>query len=354
MVAVVVVVVLVIAATIGLLIRANRDGHSPARMMPPPSWRDVGPTRPAPGAPLPPLATGAPRPPADGTPLPRDPVASRPNRPGDRPAPPPGFTTTWVDRFDGRAGTGLSRRVYQYSFGRDFGTGEIAEMTDSTRNVLLDGQGHLVLRALRSGERRHRSGWTSGRIETRDATFGASAGGILRVEARLRQPDVSRETGAGYWPAFWMLGGAIRNGVPWPRMGGVDIMEGVNGRESVFGTLHCGQEWNGPCQEPDGIGSGERPCAGCETGFHTYAVEIDRSQRPERIRWYLDGTNYFTVTQSSIDAAAWADAVHQSYFLILDLFIGGDMPRKFGGGPDDRTVSGGSLIVDYLAVFNRR
>ena len=46
---------------------------------------------------------------------------------------------------------------------------------------------------------------------------------------------------------------------------------------STFGTLHCGTNPGGPCNESTGRGSGERACPGCQTGYHTYAVEIDRS-----------------------------------------------------------------------------
>ena len=116
------------------------------------------------------------------------------------------------------------------------------------------------------------------------------------MESSIQQPNVTTANGAGYWPAFWMLGAPLRTGVTWPTSGEVDILEDINGRSSVFGTLHCGMNPGGPCNESTGIGSGERACAGCQTGYHTYAVEIDRSKSPEQIRWYLDGANYFTLS----------------------------------------------------------
>ena len=98
-----------------------------------------------------------------------------------------------------------------------------------------------------------------------------------------------------------MLGSTLRTGTPWPTTGEVDILEDINSRSSVFGTLHCGVNPGGPCNESTGIGSGERACAGCQTAFHTYAVQIDRSVSPEQIRWYLDGGNFFTVERSEWD-----------------------------------------------------
>jgi hypothetical protein len=271
------------------------------------------------------------------------------------PAPPAGFAVTFADSFAGAAGTGLSTAKYRYDTGpgSKFGTGEIETMTDSTANVFHDGAGHLVLKALHTGSDPGR-GWTSGRFETDAATFGAPAGGVVRMESRIQQPDVTKANGAGYWPAFWMLGNGLRNGGTWPNTGEVDILEDINGRGSVFGTLHCGVNPGGPCNESSGIGSGEHACGGCQTGFHTYTVEIDRSHSPEQIRWYLDGDNYFTLAQDKVDAAAWAAAVDHSFFIIFDLAIGGGFPAAFGGGPTADTVSGGAMKIDYLAVYTKK
>jgi beta-glucanase (GH16 family) len=269
-------------------------------------------------------------------------------------APPAGFTLTWSDDFTGAAGTGVNTGTWKYDTGpgSTFGTGEIETMTSSTSNVFQDGSGHLVLRALHSGTA-PRSGWTSGRIETQAATFGAAAGGVVRMESRLQQPNVTTANGAGYWPAFWMLGSTLRTGTTWPTSGEVDILEDINGRSSLFGTLHCGVNPGGPCNESTGLGSGERACSGCQTGYHNYAVEIDRSKSPEEIRWYLDGANYFTLPATRVDASTWAKAVDHPFFIIYDLAMGGGFPDAFGGGPNASTVSGGQLNVDWVAVYNK-
>ncbi|GAA2513739.1 ricin-type beta-trefoil lectin domain protein [Winogradskya humida] len=270
------------------------------------------------------------------------------------PAPPAGFTLTWSDDFNGAAGTGIDQSLWKYDTGpgSSFGTGEIETMTSSTSNVYYDGGGHLVLQALHSGSD-PRSGWTSGRVETQAATFGAAAGGVVRMESVLQQPNVTTANGAGYWPAFWMLGAPLRSGVTWPKSGEVDIMEDINGRSSVFSTIHCGVNPGGPCNESTGIGSGERACSGCQTGFHDYAVEIDRSTSPEEIRFYLDGANFYTVKATAVDATTWADAIDHPFFIIYDLAIGGGFPDAFGGGPTAATVSGGKLIIDSVAVYNK-
>jgi beta-glucanase (GH16 family) len=270
------------------------------------------------------------------------------------PAPPAGFTSTWSDDFSGAANTGVNGANWKYDTGpgSSFGTGEIETMTNSTSNVYQDGNGHLVVKALHSGTDPN-AGWTSGRIETQAATFGAPPGGVVMMQSSIQQPNLTTANGAGYWPAFWMLGSTLRSGVGWPTSGEVDILEDINSRSSVFGTLHCGVSPGGPCNESTGIGSGERACSGCQTAYHTYAVQIDRSVSPEQIRWYLDGANYFTVNATQVDATTWANAVDHPFFIIYDLAMGGGFPAAFGGGPNAATVSGGQMNIDYVAVYNK-
>ena len=58
------------------------------------------------------------------------------------------------------------------------------------------------------------TGWTSGRVETQAATFGAPAGGVVRMQSSLQQPNVNTTNGLGYWPAFWMMPDDFSRG--WP------------------------------------------------------------------------------------------------------------------------------------------
>src|SRR5579859_5583682 len=173
----------------------------------------------------------------------------------------------WSDEFNGCNGCGVDTTQWKYDTGQGiFGTGEIETMTTSTANVHQDGAGHLIITALRDSS----GNWTSGRIETQRADFQPPAGGMMHVESTFQQPNLSGAAAAGYWPAFWMLGGTLRTGGTWPSVGEWDVMEDINGLSSVFGTLHCGVSPGGPCNENTGLGSGQRACSGCQTGFHTY------------------------------------------------------------------------------------
>jgi beta-glucanase (GH16 family) len=273
--------------------------------------------------------------------------------------PPAGhWRAVWSDTFDGAANSPLSRTDWLYNVGTSYpggasnwGTAEIETMTDSTRNVYLDGAGHLAIKPIRDDA----GTWTSGRVETQRTDFAAPAGGKLRVEASLRLPDVSGTEAAGYWPAFWMLGAPARpvGATNWPHIGEWDIMENVNSRASVWHTLHCGEPVGGPCQETDGISSGEKPCASCGTGFHTYAIEFDRSVKPEVLRWSVDGKNRFTVRADRVDPATWEQATHHGFFIILNVAMGGVFPAKYGGGPTPATRSGAPMLVDNVAVYTQ-
>ncbi len=261
--------------------------------------------------------------------------------------------TTWVqqwsDEFNGAAGSGVDTTQWKYDTGQGvFGTGEIETMTTSTANVHQDGAGHLVITALRDSS----GNWTSGRIETQRSDFQPPAGGMMLVESSLQQPNVSGAAGAGYWPAFWMLGATLRTGGTWPSVGEWDVLEDINGLSSVYGTLHCGVDPGGPCNETTGIGSGQRACSGCQTAMHTYGIQYDKSVSPEQLRWYLDGNNYFTINATQVDATTWNNATHRGNFIIYDLAMGGGFPNCCGeSGPTSATASGGSMIIDWVRVF---
>jgi beta-glucanase (GH16 family) len=267
------------------------------------------------------------------------------------------MTLVFSDDFNGAAGTGVSTANWLYDLGTSYpggapnwGTHEVETMTNSTQNVFQDGQGHLQIRPIRAAN----GSWTSGRIETQRTDFAAPVGGKVRLQGSLQQPNVAGAAAAGYWPAFWSMGAAARpaGATNWPGIGEWDIMEDVNGLSSVFATLHCGVAPGGPCNEFTGLGSGQRSCAGCQTGFHTYAVEYDRSVSPERMTWFLDGAQIHQVSANQVDATTWNNATHHGMFMILNVAMGGDFPAAFGAAvPTGATASGVPMIVDYVAVY---
>ncbi len=276
------------------------------------------------------------------------------------PPTPPGWSLVWSDDFNGGAGSLPSSANWQIDLGHaypggpgNWGTGEIQNYTSSTSNLSLDGGGNLRITPLRDGA----GNWTSARIETRRADFKAPAGGILRIEGRIQMPNVTGSAALGYWPAFWALGAPYRgNYWNWPAIGEFDIMENVNGINAVWGVLHCGVNPGGPCNETTGIGA-NRACPGssCQSAFHTYRFEWDRGVNPNQLRWYVDGQQFHSVSQSQMDAGTWNSMTsHAGYFILLNVAMGGAFPNALAGfgTPTAATVSGRAMLVDYVAVWS--
>jgi beta-glucanase (GH16 family) len=264
------------------------------------------------------------------------------------------WTLQWSDEFNGAANTGVDTSQWIYDTGTSYpggpanwGTGEVESYTTSTANLYQDGAGHLVIKPIHSGHV-PTTGWTSGRIETQRLDFAAPAGGAMAVEASIQQPNISGNAAQGYWPAFWMLGGAYRgNYWNWPGIGEIDLLEDIDGHSVVYGTLHCGTSPGGPCNETTGFSSGPHTCSGCQTAFHAYRIEYDRSVSPEQLRWYLDGAQYYSVSANQMDATTWNNALHHGFFILLDVAMGGGFP----GNPTKFTASGVPMLIDYVRVY---
>ncbi|QMU70915.1 carbohydrate-binding protein [Streptacidiphilus sp. P02-A3a] len=273
------------------------------------------------------------------------------------PPAPSGWTTVFSDDFNGPADSSLNTSDWLYDTGTSYpggagnwGTGEVETETNSTSNVYEDGSGHLVVKPIRDAN----GNWTSGRVETQRSDFAAPAGGELELSASIEQPDPA--DGLGYWPAFWALGAAARpvGATNWPSIGELDIMEDVNALSEHSSTFHCGVDPGGPCNETTGIGSGLLPCSGCQTGYHTYSVILDRTNTAaEQLRYYLDGNLDFTVNESQVPVATWQAAVDHGFFAIFNVAVGGAYPDAICGctSPTSATSSGAGMSVDWFAVY---
>jgi F5/8 type C domain/Ricin-type beta-trefoil lectin domain/Putative Ig domain len=260
------------------------------------------------------------------------------------PPAPAGWTTVFGDNFAGTANSAPSSANWFYDIGTGYGTGEKEQTTNSTNNVYLDGNGHLVLKALGNG-----GTWTSARIESTRDDFAAPPGGKMEMSASIQQPNPAN--GLGYWPAFWALGAPMRTGGGWPQSGEIDMMEDVNGLNEASQTLHT----SGPSP-----GHALIPCPGagssCQTGYHTYSVIIDRTNTSaETLQFLMDGVVESTITEASVGVGAWQAAIDHGFFIIWDLAMGGNYPDGISGQttPTSATSSGASMSVAWVAVYEQ-
>lgn len=151
--------------------------------------------------------------------------------------------TLFLDDFTGGSGSAPSSANWIMQTGTAYpggpaqwGTFEVETYTKSGTNVRQSGSGNLIITPVKSSSGQ----WTSARIETVRSDFAAPAGGKLRIDGRIKIPNVSGSAALGYWPAFWAIGGDFRqNRTNWPAVGEIDIMENINGGSSVYNVLHC-------------------------------------------------------------------------------------------------------------------
>ena len=252
----------------------------------------------------------------------------------------------WQDEFDGAAGARLDASVWNYQTGKQDGWGNkelqmycaagsnTPPCAAANPNVYLDGEGHLVLRALRTatGE------WTSARINTsghKEFQYG-------RIEARMKLP-----VGAGLWPAFWMIG-SDGDAVGWPQCGSVDFVENISnpnnkaslGPTTIRSTIH------GPGYS---LGNGLYENYLLSHGAHIHEFHVYGAiWSPNMIQLYVDDpANVFFVRTASDMPAGTQWVLNNPFSLVLNLAVGGIWP----GPPDESTPSPADMLVDYVRAF---
>jgi uncharacterized protein (TIGR03437 family) len=214
--------------------------------------------------------------------------------------------------------------------------------------VYQDGQGHLVIQAIRDSS----GNFTSARLQTGAPLASTQTTDLSwlygRIEARIKLPF-----GLGVWPAFWMLGEDIGT-VSWPQCGEVDIMENFgtfnNNANVNNGTIHgptSSSAGAGDYGGGDGIGASVTLPSGetVSDDYHVYAVEWSQNS----IEFFVDGVSYETRTPASLPSGApWV--FNAPFFILLNLAIGG--PGTFLGTPDPNApFPNQDMLVDYVRVY---
>ena len=234
------------------------------------------------------------------------------------------WSLVWSDDFNGTAGDLPDETKWGFDLGNNNGWGnqELESYTKEPENVSLDGNGNLVITAIKNG-----NSFTSARVKTQDK-FTQAYG---RFEARLKTPY-----GPGIWPAFWMLG-ANNLEVGWPQCGEIDIME-MKGQQPniVNGTIH------GPGYNAGNAISGSYALRNSrfDLDFHVFAVEWTADQ----IDFFVDDYLYKRITKKDVPGQWVYD---HPFFLLLNVAVGGN----YVGFPTDQTPFPQKITIDYVRVY---
>jgi hypothetical protein len=250
------------------------------------------------------------------------PPAAPPDR-GPSPAAPGVAPVTYLfqDEFDGPAGSAPNPSKWVVARAREQMKDptfwerpeNVGQYRDDRRNVFLDGNSNLVLRAAKDGNT-----YYSGKVQS------PWKGGIGHTwEARIKLNCLT----AGCWPAFW-LGNDDR--------GEIDILEWYgNGNWPSATTVHAkanGSEW-------------KTHNIALDSAWHTWRCQWDAAG----IRFwqdYVDGAQpYFDVPANSLPDWPFNDPGYQM-FPVLNLAVAGS-----GGGDPSGGTYPAEMLVDWVRVW---
>ena len=233
--------------------------------------------------------------------------------------------TIWAQEFDGPAGSAPDPSAWTAELGGGgWGDAQLQSYTRPPANAYLTGSGQLAIVARADAD--VPGSISSARLTSR----GLVSFRYGRIAARVKVPS-----GAGAWPAFWMLGTDIDT-VGWPECGEIDVMEHAGSDpESVHATVH------GTGYAGIGHGVGHRFDTGSPLSddFHTYSVDWV----PGSVSWHFDGHEYFRVTPQDVPGP-WP--FEKPFFLVINLAIGGRWP---GNEPDASTLPA-KMLIDWIRV----
>ena len=131
-------------------------------------------------------------------------------------------------------------------------------------------------------------------------------------------------------------------------------MEDVNALSQVSHTFHCGVDPGGPCNETTGISSDLLACGGCQTGYHTYSVIVDRTNTSaEQLRFYTDGNLQLDRQREPGPRRHLAGRRRPRVLHDPQRRHGRRLPQRICNctSPTSATSSGAGMSVDYVAVY---
>lgn len=241
----------------------------------------------------------------------------------------------WSDEFNG-AGVGVVNATNwflqtQLTNGNSWFNGEVQHYTNRQDNSYVsNGTLKIVAKKETFTDQGVTKQYTSARLNSKFAfTYG-------RVEVRAKLP-----TGAGTWPAIWMLGkNVIEPGsywtstsgtVNWPACGEVDIMEHWgNNQNYVQSAMHT------PSSYGNTTNLGGQTIPTVSSDFHIYTLEWTS----DKMVFSVDGIVHYTYNPAVKDASTWPFNAPQ--YLLLNVAMQPYIDPNF---------SQSTMEVDYVRVY---
>uniref|UniRef100_UPI0025E2E43E Ig-like domain-containing protein n=1 Tax=Treponema sp. TaxID=166 RepID=UPI0025E2E43E len=241
----------------------------------------------------------------------------------------------WSDEFEG---TSLKTENWAYETGDGgWGNCESQNYTNSSDNSEVDGG---VLRITVKGDGTNAP--TSARIKSQDKKYFKYG----KLEARIKFDE-----GNLSWPAFWMLGQNMSDGVTWPYCGEIDIMEHINTERTIMETVHWNYNGSDPATDDYGHGgygtgsadySGTKPSI-TENDWHIYGLKWTE----DKITMYVDDVDYFSV---GLDGTGY-DCFNNPFFFILNFAAGGELTGSSWAAASAFAGVEWNMYVDYIRVY---
>ena len=247
---------------------------------------------------------------------------------------PPTFTNlVWSDEFNASGAINSSNWFQQTQFinGTSWANGELQHYTNRQANSNeSNGSLNLVAKKESFTDQGQTKEYTSARLNSK---FSFKYG---RVEVRAKLPS-----GAGTWPAIWMLGkniiepgaywSATYGTKSWPACGEVDIMEhwGTN-QNYVQSAMHTPSSYGGT------VNLGGQTIATASSQFHVYSLDWTA----EKMVFSVDNVVHYTYNPSVKNASTWPFDAEQ--YILLNFAIQSSINSNF---------TEAAMVVDYVRVY---
>ena len=239
----------------------------------------------------------------------------------------------WFDEFDDSGAINSTNWFQQTQLinGNSWANGELQHYTNSQVNSYVsNGSLNLVAKKETFTDQGVTKQYTSARLNSK---FSFKYG---RVEVRAKLPS-----GAGTWPAIWMLGKNIKEPgafwsatygtQSWPACGEVDIMEhwGTN-QNYVQSAMHTPSSYGGT------VNLGGQTIATASSEFHVYSLDWTA----EKMVFSVDNVVHYTYNPPVKNASTWPFDAEQ--YILLNVAIQSNIISNF---------TQAAMEVDYVRVY---